>query len=149
VPPRRTGHSIDLEIRMAVRQLRIGTSLCLCLLAITACTATPASTALQTNTTEHSEGPASADHAPTQTSADAAHPSPPQSAPAQVDESEPASERKRGGGMKPEYLHMTTPTVKVGDEAPGFTLKTPDGKQEVSLESLRGKPVVLIFGSYT
>ena len=39
---------------------------------------------------------------------------------------------------------------KVGDTAPLFTLKTLDGKREVSLDSFRGKrPVMVIFGSYT
>jgi hypothetical protein len=39
---------------------------------------------------------------------------------------------------------------KVGDEAPDFTLKTADGKQEYSPSRWRGeKPVVLIFGSFT
>jgi hypothetical protein len=39
---------------------------------------------------------------------------------------------------------------KVGTPAPDFTLKTLDGKGEVTLSSFRGKqPVVLIFGSYT
>ncbi|MDQ3621703.1 MAG: redoxin domain-containing protein [Verrucomicrobiota bacterium] len=41
-------------------------------------------------------------------------------------------------------------TVRVGDEAPDFTLKTQDGAREVRLSSFRGKrPVVLVFGSYT
>lgn len=38
---------------------------------------------------------------------------------------------------------------KIGDIAPTFTLRTPDGQKEVTLSSLRGKPVVLIFGSFT
>lgn len=39
---------------------------------------------------------------------------------------------------------------KVSDEAPDFTLKTFDGKSEISLASFKGdKPVVLIFGSFT
>jgi hypothetical protein len=37
-----------------------------------------------------------------------------------------------------------------GDFAPGFTLKTQDGKKQVSLAQYRGhKPVVLIFGNFT
>ena len=37
-----------------------------------------------------------------------------------------------------------------GDVAPDFTLKSPDGKGEVSLSDFRGaKPVALVFGSYT
>ena len=37
----------------------------------------------------------------------------------------------------------------VGAPAPDFRLKTPDGKKEIALADLRGKPVVLIFGSFT
>lgn len=39
--------------------------------------------------------------------------------------------------------------LKVGDPAPDFTLKTLDGANQVALSSLRGRPVVLVFGSYT
>lgn len=39
---------------------------------------------------------------------------------------------------------------KAGQEAPPFTLKSVDGKQETNLANFRGKrPVVLFFGSYT
>jgi hypothetical protein len=51
------------------------------------------------------------------------------------------------GGRK--GTHFTKPTIKPGDVAPDFTLKSPDGKKTVSLSGLRGKPVVLVFGSYT
>jgi Ca2+-binding EF-hand superfamily protein len=37
----------------------------------------------------------------------------------------------------------------VGARAPDFRLKTFDGKGEVALSELRGKPVVLVFGSFT
>jgi hypothetical protein len=37
----------------------------------------------------------------------------------------------------------------VGDRAPDFRLTTPDGKKEIALADLRGKPVVLVFGSFT
>jgi hypothetical protein len=38
----------------------------------------------------------------------------------------------------------------VGQPAPNFTLKTHDGKREVTLSAFRGKkPVVLVFGSFT
>jgi thiol-disulfide isomerase/thioredoxin len=41
-------------------------------------------------------------------------------------------------------------TVRKGDPAPDFTLRSPDGKSSLHLADLRGvKPVVLIFGSYT
>ena len=43
-----------------------------------------------------------------------------------------------------------TDRLKVGDDAPDFTLADPTGKREVTLSSFQGKkPVVLIFGSYT
>ena len=39
---------------------------------------------------------------------------------------------------------------RVGDKAPAFTLRSPDGKTEQVLSKLIGQqPVVLIFGSYT
>ena len=37
----------------------------------------------------------------------------------------------------------------IGDLAPDFTLRTHDGKRAVKLSSLRGRPVVLTFGSFT
>jgi hypothetical protein len=41
-------------------------------------------------------------------------------------------------------------TLRVGDAAPDFKLKTKDGSREVLLSSFKGKrPVVLIFGSFT
>jgi hypothetical protein len=37
-----------------------------------------------------------------------------------------------------------------GDEAPDFTLRSPDGERTIRLSSFREKaPVVLVFGSYT
>jgi hypothetical protein len=36
-----------------------------------------------------------------------------------------------------------------GQPAPAFKLKTQDGASEVELSALKGKPVLLIFGSYT
>ncbi len=40
--------------------------------------------------------------------------------------------------------------LKVGDDAPDFTLSDPTGKRKVTLSSFQEKkPVVLIFGSYT
>lgn len=38
---------------------------------------------------------------------------------------------------------------EVGSPAPAWKLKTQDGKSEVELAGLKGKPVMLIFGSYT
>ncbi len=40
-------------------------------------------------------------------------------------------------------------SVESGDRAPDFELGTPDHSSRVRLSALRGKPVVLIFGSYT
>lgn len=52
-------------------------------------------------------------------------------------------------GFHPGDLRMPD-TLKVGDPAPDFTLRTVDGKREVRLSDYQGKkPVVLIFGSYT
>jgi cytochrome oxidase Cu insertion factor (SCO1/SenC/PrrC family) len=39
--------------------------------------------------------------------------------------------------------------LKVGAAAPDFTVKDADGKNTVKLSELKGKPVVLIFGSCT
>jgi len=39
--------------------------------------------------------------------------------------------------------------VAVGEPAPDFRLEPPDGGERVSLSGFRGKPVALIFGSYT
>lgn len=36
-----------------------------------------------------------------------------------------------------------------GQQAPNFKLKTQDGRTTVELQKLKGKPTVLIFGSYT
>ena len=40
-------------------------------------------------------------------------------------------------------------SVQPGDMAPDFRLPTQDHQSEVELSALRGKPVVLVFGSYT
>ena len=58
-----------------------------------------------------------------------------------------------GGGFQDDMgkgpLRKGPPAPEVGKDAPDFTLKTLDGAKEVTLSKLRGKPVVLIFGSYT
>ena len=41
------------------------------------------------------------------------------------------------------------PGPQVGQRAPAFRLKTYDGGREIALSDLRGKPVVLVFGSFT
>ena len=41
-------------------------------------------------------------------------------------------------------------SLRVGDPAPTFCLKTPEGNQTIELAKFRGlKPVALIFGSFT
>jgi peroxiredoxin len=40
-----------------------------------------------------------------------------------------------------------TPTLKVGDPAPAFTLRSHDGR-DVSLDGLRGRAVVLAFFAF-
>lgn len=48
------------------------------------------------------------------------------------------------------WMNARAGHLQVGDTAPDFSLKTPDGSAQVQLSSFRGvKPVVLIFGSYT
>ena len=47
------------------------------------------------------------------------------------------------------WLWARKGTVEAGDVAPDFTLPRHDGSGRVTLSSLRGKPVVLVFGSYT
>jgi hypothetical protein len=39
--------------------------------------------------------------------------------------------------------------LRVGDPAPDFTLPRSDKSGDVRLSALRGRPVVLVFGSYT
>jgi cytochrome oxidase Cu insertion factor (SCO1/SenC/PrrC family) len=50
---------------------------------------------------------------------------------------DPKDPRGREGGLK------------AGDAAPAFTVKDLDGNKTVSLADLKGKPVVLFFGSCT
>lgn len=47
------------------------------------------------------------------------------------------------------WTHARAGTLTPGDMAPDFRLQTVDHKQQVQLSSLRGKPAVLVFGSYT
>ena len=47
------------------------------------------------------------------------------------------------------WLRARAGTLEVGDTAPGFDLATFDKQSRVSLAALRGKPAVLVFGSYT
>lgn len=52
-------------------------------------------------------------------------------------------------GIRPEWLHFADPTVAAGDLAPDFTLPTPDGRTLLPLSAFQGRPLVLVFGSYT
>jgi hypothetical protein len=48
------------------------------------------------------------------------------------------------------WMRARAGSLRPGDIAPDFRLKTRDGNSEVTLSSFRGnRPVVLIFGSYT
>jgi AhpC/TSA family len=48
------------------------------------------------------------------------------------------------------WLWARQGTLRIGDQAPDFTLSTHDHKEHVTLSSFRGqRPVVLVFGSYT
>jgi hypothetical protein len=51
--------------------------------------------------------------------------------------------------MKRLWLRARQGTLEVGDAAPGFDLATFDKRSRVDLAALRGKPAVLVFGSYT
>jgi len=45
---------------------------------------------------------------------------------------------------------MTRKAPAVGEAAPDFVLKTPDGKSEIKRSTFQeGRPLVLLFGSYT
>jgi cytochrome oxidase Cu insertion factor (SCO1/SenC/PrrC family) len=52
-------------------------------------------------------------------------------------------------GLEKSKLRPREGILKVGDAVPAFKLRDLDGKHPVSLESLKGKPTVLIFGSCT
>lgn len=51
--------------------------------------------------------------------------------------------------MKLIWTHANAGDIEPGDLAPDFELGTLDGQSKVRLSSLRGRPVVLLFGSYT
>ena len=52
-------------------------------------------------------------------------------------------------GVDPEHVHFEKAVARVGAPAPDFTLRGSDGHGAVTLSELRGKPVVLVFGSFT
>src|SRR5687768_15479089 len=47
------------------------------------------------------------------------------------------------------WLRARAGTLEVGDTAPVFDLATFDKQSRVNLAASRGKPTVLVFGSYT
>jgi hypothetical protein len=51
-------------------------------------------------------------------------------------------------GVDPAHLHFHDPTVGVGDR-PEFALPLLGTEQTLSLSDLRGRPTVLVFGSFT
>jgi len=48
-----------------------------------------------------------------------------------------------------QFLHFTDASVAAGQAAPDFTLPYSVGEGALTLSSLRGKPVVLVFASHT
>jgi cytochrome oxidase Cu insertion factor (SCO1/SenC/PrrC family) len=54
-----------------------------------------------------------------------------------------SQDKKKKGDLRKEVA------LKEGSAAPDFTLKDADGKNAVKLSELKGKPVILIFGSCT
>jgi cytochrome oxidase Cu insertion factor (SCO1/SenC/PrrC family) len=52
-------------------------------------------------------------------------------------------------GMAQEKQRPQQGNLKVGDPAPAFELTDVTGKSTVKLAELKGKPVVLVFGSCT
>lgn len=51
--------------------------------------------------------------------------------------------------QEPDKRRPVQGTLKVGEVAPGFALRQLGTSQTVKLDSLRDKPVVLVFGSCT
>lgn len=52
-------------------------------------------------------------------------------------------------GLAKSKLRPREGKLKGGDAVPAFELRDTEGKHPVSLDSLKGKPTVLIFGSCT
>jgi hypothetical protein len=52
-------------------------------------------------------------------------------------------------GIRADWLHFADSSVEPGAVAPDFTLPLPDGRTRLSLSTFRGRPLVVIFGSYT
>jgi cytochrome oxidase Cu insertion factor (SCO1/SenC/PrrC family) len=56
---------------------------------------------------------------------------------------------RRNDEMRQKYDRRREGNLKVGDLAPDFAVQDLQGQTTVRLSELRGKPVVLIFGSCT
>ena len=52
-------------------------------------------------------------------------------------------------GVPSQFLPVSVAVVARGEMAPDFTLPTPSGGFTTTLSNLRGRPVVLVFGSHT
>ncbi len=52
-------------------------------------------------------------------------------------------------GLAKSKLRPREGTLKVGDAVPAFELRDVNGKNPVTLDSLKARPTVLIFGSCT
>ncbi|HEV3164983.1 MAG TPA: deiodinase family protein [Isosphaeraceae bacterium] len=74
---------------------------------------------------------------------------PPQSTTAEKGPSEPSKDTLVRGLFRQE-IGSLQPGPALNEQAPDFTLKTNDGKEEITLSKLIGpKPVVLVFGNFT
>jgi hypothetical protein len=51
--------------------------------------------------------------------------------------------------VDPAHLHFARSQVQVGDVAPDFELTRAGGVGTVALSALRGRPLVVAFGSFT
>jgi hypothetical protein len=51
--------------------------------------------------------------------------------------------------FEPMWMRARAGGLEVGEQAPDFDLATMDKSGRVRLSELRGRPVVLVFGSYT
>jgi hypothetical protein len=51
--------------------------------------------------------------------------------------------------FRPLWFAARAGTLDLGEEAPDFELATVDKRSRVRLSGLRGRPVALVFGSYT
>ena len=60
-----------------------------------------------------------------------------------------ATHRASGGTAPGSIISGLARTLKVGSPAPDFTLPAVRGDGEVSLSGFRGRPVVLVFGSFS